>query len=444
MNINPFRGWRYRTATGDISRLVAPPYDILSADDKARLLAADPHNIVAVDLPHVPPKEAGSDAEYASAADTLRRWQREGVLVQEDRPCLYAYEQAFAWAGRSYVRRALVAAVRLEEFCARHVWPHEKTFPGPKADRLKLTQATRMQLSPIFGFYEDDGSVAAALFAAAQRGGTAGAAHATLRGARERFLPVSEPAVIEQVKAALADRNLFIADGHHRYTTCLNYRQSLGDLPADHPANFVLFVLAAMDDPGLVILPTHRVIRGLDDFDLDGFINSTRRVIEYTPVEVGEDDLADASAYLRPHGSHAMLFLSAKGGRVQAAIGRLKDVSLMKKVAPEETEAWRRLDVSILHTLIIEHFLADCRRPETSIEYYSDGKAPYAAALGRGGTAEMSTGQAQSGPADLAVFLQCTPVASVKEIALSRAVMPHKSTYFYPKPATGLVLYQLA
>ena len=423
MDIKPFQGWRYAAADGNVGDRIAPPYDILSQADKAALLARDERNIVAVDLPHCPPAEVGPDSAYRAAAETLAAWQVDGTMVREGRPALYAYRQDFTWAGRSYQRRAIVAAVRLAAF-GEGVWPHEKTFAGPKADRLKLNRATGMQLSPIFGFYEDAPAAAEALFAAVAN--RPPDLHGELGGVRQRLWAVCDETPVARVREELGGKDLFIADGHHRYTTALNYREELGDLPADHPANFAMFVLAAMDDPGLIILPTHRLIRGLRDFDPRRLAVQARGVLDFAPVELSPEDVADADRFLSPHGPQAMAMAVGPA----AWVVTLRDVAVMSQVAPEALPAVRELGVSILHRLVIDRYLADCKTNEMMIDYMADGPAALAAV--------------RAGRADAAFFLPATPLETVAAVARAGGVMPHKSTYFYPKPATGMVLYPLA
>ena len=255
MDIRPFAGWRYRTETGDVSALVAPPYDILSADDKDRLARQSDQNIVLVDLPHVPPKELGPPQAYAQSAALLRAWQAQGVLGAEEGPAIYVYDQTYTWAGRTYTRRAMIAAVRATPL-GEDVLPHEHTFAGPKADRLRLTELTRTQLSPIFGFYEDPQGRAQALLDVAASGLPVNTAD--LDATRESLWAVEDPEIIARIAQVLADQPVYIADGHHRYTTALNYIESLakdGELPADHPGRFVMFALVAIPCPAVSRYP---------------------------------------------------------------------------------------------------------------------------------------------------------------------------------------------
>jgi uncharacterized protein (DUF1015 family) len=429
MDIRPFKGWRYNTdAQTDISDKVAPPYDILSADDKKRLLAGSERNIVAVDLPHVPPKELGPESEYDQAAERLADWQQDGVLVQEDAPAIYVYDQTYTWAGKTYTRRCILAGVRATPL-GEDVMPHEHTFAGPKADRLKLTEKTQTQLSPIFGFYNDPGRQVAVAIEAAQLGEPV--ATAEIGGVREALWPVTDPAAIERIASALADEKAYIADGHHRYTTAMNYAASLrdaGTIDADHEANFVMFALVASDDPGLVVLPTHRVVAGLDESFTLARLTQEATGFAFQPVDLKGLDLADADAALDAYGQGALLLIGPGGS--EAVIGKLTDGDRMVEIAPTEPDAWRNLNVAILHELLLDRALAPWRSEATEVTYTPDGNAARDAC--------------QNGQAQLAVCLQGTPPSAVQAIADAGANMPHKSTYFYPKLTTGMVLKPLA
>ncbi len=424
MEIRAFRGWRYKVTQGrDAGQYLAPPYDVLSAQDKQRLLARSEHNIVAVDLPHVPPKEVGPDSAYKASADLLAQWKQAGVLRLDERPCVYAYQQMFAWAGRNYTRRAIIAAVRGSEL-GKDVIPHEHTFAGPKADRLKLTQFTRMQLSPIFGFYRDGGCAVGAAWAAL---GACTPMAGRVGDIEEALWPIDDPAVIRSIAESLARAPVFIADGHHRYTTAMNYRDSLGKLPPDHPANFVMFALVERDDPGMVILPTHRMVRGLrDDFAVSKLAESAK-AFAWQRRPIGECDFANVDGYLKRCGPTSMLLMGARPSEIW--IATLRDKSAMDAAAPDQAKPWRELDVAILHKLIIDGALAPWRTVDTAVDYTADAGGALAACRG---------GQCQFG-----VCLQGTPLDAVEQIALAGAFMPHKSTYFYPKLSTGAVLMPL-
>ena len=429
MQIRGFRGWRFAGIGGDVSGNIAPPYDILSAEQKQALLDGCSQNIVAIDLPHVPPKEAGPDEVYAAAAARLTQWQAQGALVQDDQPCVYVYDQTYTWAGKTYTRRAILAGVRATPLGAdQDIIPHEHTFAGPKADRLKLTWATRMQLSPIFGFYHDpSGEVAGIL---AEQTAREPDAFGKLAGVSEKLWVVSGLAVIERIAAALADVPAFIADGHHRYTTAMNYRDELkaaGEIDDEHEANFVLFALVDRDCDGLLVLPTHRLVSGL----VDGFsLEALREAVagfQWQCVDSAGADLSDADAFLAPYGTSAMAFVAGDGAELW--IGRLTDPQAMAQAAPDQCQAWRELDVAILQTLIMDGALEAFKTDATEMTYTPDGDEALSAVRG--------------GAVQLAVIMQGTPASAVEAVAQAGEVMPHKSTYFYPKLSTGMVLKPL-
>jgi uncharacterized protein (DUF1015 family) len=424
MEIRPFRGWRYAgTEDGDVSAQIAPPYDVLSGEDKQQLLAGSAENIVGVDLPHVPPKQVGPEAAYLASAQTLRTWQDSGVVRQEPAPAIYVYEQSYEWAGKKHTRTAMLAGVRATPL-GEDVIPHEHTFAGPKADRLMLTRHTGMQLSPIFGFYEDPSEQVENLLKKASQGPPS--AHGLLRGVEEKLWVLDDANVVAQIASSLKETKVFIADGHHRYTTALNYRDALaseGGIDAEHPANFVMFALVARQDPGLLVLPTHRIVRNLvEEFTLAGLVEATDE-FEWSKISAANVDLSDADAFLSPYGEGAMAFVG--GASEEIWIARLRDPEAMRKVAPEECDAWRALNVSILQKLIIEKALRPWLEGEPQVDYTPEGQEVLE--------------ECHSGLARLGICLQSTPVDAVERIALAGASMPHKSTYFYPKLATGMV-----
>ena len=265
--IRPLAAIRYATTRStDISALIAPPYDIIDDAGKSDLLSHSPQNFVKIDLPHMPPKAAGPAAEYEAAARTLNEWLRDGSMVRDREPAIYAYHQNYTQGGTKYVRKMFFAGLRLEPFGEGSIFPHERTFGGPKEDRLMLTKATRANMSPIFGLYEDAQNVVAATLE--KQLSAAPLAHGELEGVENRLWAVTDRATIDKVAQLMAPRPIYIADGHHRCGTAMLYRDWLtaqqGALPADHPANFVLCVFCAMEDPGLLILPTHRILPGVD------------------------------------------------------------------------------------------------------------------------------------------------------------------------------------
>jgi uncharacterized protein (DUF1015 family) len=428
MEIRPFRGWHYKTgADGDVSAYVALPYDVLSADDKNMYLSQSDRNVVAVDLPQVPPDSAGPDEVYRRAADLLNGWKASGVLVREASPAIYVYEQAFSWAGKKYARMAMICGVRASP-PGSDVKLHEHTYPGPKADRLKLAQHTRTQTSPILGFYRDSSGVVADLLAgaAARRPDL----QAGLRGVEERVWIVTDCQVVADIVSVMRDKPVFVADGHHRYMTALNYRDEM--IAREHRSredevNFVMFALVEADNPGLLILPTHRIVRGLKNGFKVARLAAAAPEFSWRRCSVEDADLADVDAFLRRYGPHAIAFIDADPAEIW--IGRLEDPKAMAAAAPDQIDPWRRLDVAILHKLIIDKALSPWRTDDLFIEYTSDAAGVLAAC--------------NSGRGQLGICLRGTPLSAVEEVALACQSMPHKSTYFFPKAATGLVFKPL-
>ena len=265
-DIRPFAALHYNLDKfgQDISKVIAPPYDVLNEQQLARFAGASDHNIVHIDLPYFPPGQAGPDAVYLAANAKLQDWIASQAVVQDGAPRFYRYRQVFTFAGKTYTRLCMFAVLRLGAFGTGQVFPHEQTFGGPIADRLKLMQATSCQLSPIFGLVQMPLHEMLAKLPA----DTAGAWRADLDGVHNEVTPISDAAAIDQLRKALAPLPVYIADGHHRYKTALAYRDWLaeqqgGSLPADHPANFVMLGVMAMEDPGNLVLPTHRIVEGL-------------------------------------------------------------------------------------------------------------------------------------------------------------------------------------
>ncbi|MHC4561416.1 MAG: DUF1015 family protein [Planctomycetota bacterium] len=427
MDIRAFCGWRF--SGDDISGNLAPPYDVLSAEQKGDLLAGCERNIVAVDLPHVPPKDAGPDAVYQAAAEQLAAWQADGTLAQDTRPAIYVYDQTYTWAGQTYRRRAILAGVRATSLGPNQdVIPHEHTFSGPKADRMKLTKAARVQLSPIFGFYKDAGGEVAAMLA--ELTNRPPDTHGRLQDVGQELWVIDDADAVGRIAGALKETPVFIADGHHRYTTAMNYRDQLiasDKIGPNHEANFVLFALVAGDDPGLLVLPTHRVVSGLaDGFSLEA-LRSAAPAFQWQQADAASADLTDADAFLAPFGPTAMAYVSGDGSELW--IARLSDPAAMDAAAAGQSDPWRKLDVAILQTLIMDGALAQWKTDQTFVNYTPDGR------IARQAVAD--------GEAQLAIIMQGTPVSAVEQVALAGDVMPHKSTYFYPKLATGIVLKPL-
>lgn len=409
--IEPFCAIRYDFSRlgADLSSHIAPPYDVLDQADKDRLLSASDRNIVAVDLPFVPPKSAGPPEVYAEAARKLQTWLADGTLVREARPALYVYHQTFAHDGRPYTRRQLITRLRLMPFSEGIVLPHEETFGGPKEDRLALMKATRCNTSPVFALYTDPNDEVGRAFA--ERAGQKPDATATLEDVEQRLWIVTDRAVIDRVQSVLADKKVFIADGHHRYGTALMYRdyatgQAGSRLADDHPAQYVMMVLGSMDDPGCLILPYPRVL-----------------------VSTRLDDVLGAwSAGASPAGeSEADLVLhEGSSGRRTGVKFTRRDA--LRTLAADKGDAWRALDLAYLHRYLIDELLAQSPSGVPTIRYVKSAAQAQAIARDEAG---------------VALLPKATPMAQLRAVSEAGDLMPQKSTYFHPKLATGLTINPL-
>ena len=409
--IRPFPAIRYDHSRydGDFSAVLAPPYDVLNQADKDALLAKSDHNIVAIDLPHIPPKTLGPSKAYEQSADAMTDWLASGILVREDAPALYLYHQIFEHEGTSYTRRKFIARVRLHPFSDNVILPHEETFGGPKEDRLALMKTTKCNLSPVFVLYTDPQDQIGKAFSAiaAQTPDIT----ASLDGIDNRMWIAKDSAIIDAVTKVLANKNLYIADGHHRYGTALNYRDWYakgqgGAIPDDHPANYVMLVLASMDDRGCLILPYHRALAEI----------KLATVLDAWSAGTESCDREDADVVL------------VEGATGTEAPLRFTDRKKLKTLEPDHCKPWYDLDAAFLHRYLIDEQLKRSLEAEPLVRYVKSEEIA------------RKTAQEQSG---VAVLVNATPMAHLRAVSEAGGLMPQKSTYFYPKLATGLTINPL-
>ncbi len=431
--IRPFAGIRFANKPElDFSALIAPPYDVLDEKGKAALQAKHPNNVVNIDLPWLPPKTVGPDEVYERAAVTKDAWLSAGIFKRDPRACLYPYTQSFDYSGKTFHRRGFVCTVRLSQFGHGHVVPHEKTYAAPIEDRLKLMRATGAQLSPIFGLFSDARSEITKLLYQ----NTGRPVHdGTLDGIRHQLWTVNDSDLENRVMDMMGTKPVYIADGHHRYTTALQYQketeaQNGGPLPPNHPANYCMFVLVGMQDDGMLILPTHRLIGGLNQFDIDIFKAELgdRADVSVTPYWPSQIDEFCAVALSKAPPNSFGLF-DAKTKKIHLIT--IKNLDTMKALEPERSDAWRSLDVAILQRWLLDEVIQ---------KEFAGGKEPT-----KGYTADVKeVAQKVTGdPYQIAFLLRSTPLHALEELGKTGEVMPQKSTYFYPKLATGMVINPL-
>ena len=431
--IRQFAGVRYSRGDNlNLSDLIAPPYDVLDEPAVMALRAKHPNNINLIDLPHLPAKTVGPDAAYARAASTLSAWLSSGILQRDPKPAIYPYMQTYTHSDRAFHRRGIIALVKLSPFGQGHVVPHEQTYPDAIADRLKLTRATRMQLSPIFGLFSDP------------RGEVTGLAYqnlgkpessAMLDGVRNDLWTLIDSQTENALVDLMGARPIYIADGHHRYTMALQYQKEIteahgGALPPNHPANFCMFVLVAMQDDGLLILPTHRLIGNISGFDIATFTTAVAPVASVSPVDLPETELARyIDTVLPKQPAHTFGLFDGRTRKTFQITFHNPDV--LAAVESQRSAAWRQLDVAILQRYLLDEVLKN---------KFAGGADPT-----RGYTAESKSvaGMTDGRKYQIAFLLKSTPLHALEELGKSNEVMPPKSTYFYPKLATGMVLYPL-
>jgi uncharacterized protein (DUF1015 family) len=433
--IRPFRGLRYQAGqVGDLAKVIAPPYDAISPDEQRALHARSPYNVVRLEYGEA--RDNGEENNrYTRAAATLAQWLAAGVLVQDDRPAFHVYDQEFDHGGARYRRRALLTRVRLEEWAKGTVRPHEHTMAQPKEDRLRLLRACRANLSPVFALYRDPQGVISSAIQDAVSGRSPTAVAEDARG-RHTIWPLNEERVQQWLEQQFAPATLYIADGHHRYETALAYRNerqaAAASWTGEEAENFVLTGLTAAEDPGLLILPIHRLVQlpQLDDSILE-------RLRQYLAVEEVAPAQGQAAA-------QRLLELVAERGRSAAAFGlcwpgerlfllTVEDPQgLVARLCPECPGQWRTLDVAVLEFALLGTILGIDPSP------IEEGGAVTIVP-----NAHEACQRVQAGRRSMAFLLNPVPVEKVLAVADAGQRMPPKSTFFHPKLATGLVINRL-
>ena len=401
----PFRGVLYRDLAG-LARLTAPPYDIISPAQQRALYEASPHNIVRLEFGvH---GDAPSEDFYHRAGDTLRRWQDEDVLVRDGAPAFYVYRQTYTLPGQpARSRSAFLAEVQLEDLSSGIIRPHEETFAGPKKDRLQLIRSCQANLSPIFGLYRECSEVSAAVQEASSSAPLAD--FVDTFGIRQQMWRLDDRPACERISSALADRSILIADGHHRYETALAYRDERYQTSRSHGwYDRVLFALVSMSDPGLSVLPTHRILHRADPSALSNWLAAAGA----TEIPADESSVSRALTQVDGRGSRFVVTTSAGCYRVI--------------LQPMGVDTLSRLDVSVLHRQLLPSLTGSGDPHDLGIEY----------------THEMgeALGEVRDGRAPAAVIMNATPVEEVDSVSGEGHRMPEKSTYFYPKLSTGMVI----
>jgi uncharacterized protein (DUF1015 family) len=438
-DVRPLRALHYDPAVvGSLADVVAPPYDVIDASERALLLARSRLNVVAVDLPQpfdAATRDAPADTDpYAAAGELWASWQREGVLVRDEAPALWAHTQQYTGPdGVRRTRRGFFCRVRIEDYGAGRVRPHERTHPGPKEDRLRLTRATRANLSPIFSLYSDPQQAAWR----ALEPHTSGAPWAEIEdgdGTVHSVWRVADAQAIAAVQAATRTAELLIADGHHRYETMQAYAREVDAAGASGGAargaaaaddhHYMLMCLVALEDPGLTVFATHRLIGGLDEERRAALARALERDFEMTEVRLEE---------IAPPPGEGVLELGYFDGRDERARRlTLREQAIADAALPGHSDAYRRLDTGVLETLVLKN----------ALDMSDEDIAHFNGLFYARDTAEALE-LVRSGEYDAAFVMRATPVDQVRAVAAAGENMPPKSTYFFPKLLTGLLFNPL-
>jgi len=436
--IKPFRGYRYDPkAVGSLSKAITPPYDVINKKQQASYYRTHPYNFIRLDLGKTFPADNEKNNRYTRAARSLRKWIGKGILVPDLRESVYVYDQEYTVAGRKRRRLGFISLARLEEDRTKGFLPHERTFKGPKLDRLNLMKETGAHLSPIFSILIDENKKIINIlkdFAGKKRP----VFDVTFDGTRNRIWLMDEPGLIKRLKVSVKDKRALIADGHHRYEVALEYRKYMlrHSSAADPDAlNHVMMYFATSDPSGMTILPTHRMVEGISAESFRRNLDKLRKFFDI--IHTGSKD--KMFARMKAEGRHAIGVYM--GGRDYLCLS-LKRRDASGLIKSKNSAYWRNLDVVILHRLVFEKvFGIKGEKAERMISFTRDPKVAFewveAGQSRCGGTLRCAArGRA-------AFFLKPPVFDEIKNIVKHRERMPHKTTYFYPKPPSGMVINKI-
>lgn len=452
--ISAFRGIRYnKEKIADLSRVITPPYDVISPAEAQLYYLAHPANMVRLIIPQPKRGDNAFDNKYTRAGKEFRQWLEQKILIQEPEPALYAYQQKYKLGREIKVRTGLFSLVKLEDFSKGIIFPHEETHSGPKKDRMRLLRQVRANLSPVFGLYDDPrGKIKHVLELALKKRPVFKIKEAS--GTEHRIWKITCPDLIKQIRTAMRAKKIYIADGHHRYETALAYcwekevqarrtkvkKEEDFQLVSGQPGyRYIMMCLVSLEDEGLIILPIHRVLLNsccgtLKDneimkkiaryFDIKVFTTPNRK---HDKKIDDEDNLSKIMSKLQQYGQKQRC-LAMYTSTCNFYLLTLRQRNILDTIMPDKPSVYRNLDVNILHRLIIEYLLG-LKPTEGQIIYTRDAKE--------------ALGLVKKNKGKLAFFLNPTSISEVRRVALSGQKMPQKSTYFYPKIPTGLVINKL-
>lgn len=417
--IKEFSALRFTDKAGKIGTVCCPPYDIISAEEKNEFLNNNEYNIIRLELPEQ------SDAGYNGANATFKQWQQNGILATDAEPSLYIYEERFSVKGVNYSFRGFVCYVKLAEFSEGVVLPHEETLSKAKTDRFNLINATGCSFSQIYSLYSDEkGETARLLGEMSAR--LPDQSFTDNAGVTHNLWIVPKSDKTTEICRQFENRKLYIADGHHRYETALNHRRFVRENGIAAPnSEFVMMFLVDMENDGLVVFPTHRIVKGIENFDGGKLLEKAKKYFDITDIDVADIEKFLDSEY--KNGKKAYVYYDGK----KCAALTLRDITVMDKLFPEKSEALRRLDVTVLHSLVLEETLGIDKE-----NMANQKNLTYTRSLEE---ALNSTKR----DADCCFILNPTRIEEIAAVAAAGEKMPQKSTYFYPKLITGMVMNKI-
>ncbi|MBO4951009.1 MAG: DUF1015 domain-containing protein [Clostridia bacterium] len=422
--IKAFKALRFTERAGDISKNVCPPYDIISEEERLDYIKTSENNIIRLEKP------VGDNA-YENAKKLYLEMSDKGIIDCDDKKGIYVYEEEFDALGNRYKIKGIFVRVRLEEFDKKVVLPHEETLSKAKQDRFDLMCSTFCNFSPIYCMYTDEKREISSLVDV-MSAGKAEVEFTARDGVIQRIWKCEDESVTDKVEELFKEKQLFIADGHHRYETGLRFRNHLIDKGVikdrDHDANFIMMFLIDMENSGLVVFPTHRMVTGLENFDLDKALNGMKQYFDVT--EIAE---ADIDAKLSENADNKANVLAAPDGKFYLSVMKADAEKKLSEMNPDKSDSYKGLDVTVLHSLILENVLGidkENMAQQINLKYTRDKDEAIEAV--------------KSGKANCSFIINATKVEEIKAVALANEKMPQKSTYFYPKLITGLVMNRLS
>ncbi|MFQ6122081.1 MAG: DUF1015 domain-containing protein [Dehalococcoidales bacterium] len=433
--IHPFCGVHYnKSLINDLAAVICPPYDIITPQMQQELYHQSEHNFVRLEFSRELPQDVAVNNKYTRSAATLEQWLKEGILEVDETPAIYLHDHHFTLWGREYRRRGIIVAVRLEEWDKMVVRPHEGTLAEPKGDRLSLLWALRANTSSILALFEDQGQRVAS-FLVAQEQGKPIISFSTATGERHNIWAITESEIIDQIRSSLANQPLYIADGHHRYESALTYRRErcayASSVSGDEGFNFVMMTLVDFADPGLIILPPHRLVRGLPKSTLEGLMTKLKSFFEIEELLLSMPDVWQQVDNLLTEETNQVRVILFGLTREHLFLLRLRDFTVTSQMMPYfHSELYKRLEVSIVDHIMLEELLELSRDKEAVSLAYSYDRLD-------------AVNKVLDQEYQLAFLLSPVKTEVVKAIADVGDRMSRKSTYFYPKLPSGLVFRRL-